>query len=484
MSKADVLSNYGNAMPSYSFMGAPPSGATALMEHCYMDGQGQHKIPRKISTVSLNRELPNGITKPKEPNYQNGHAHHETPRDEPLFTLTTEPPKETNDQHGDVQLVALRGGAEDPLITVVNAGIEAYKGVIFRKGGYDNETDEPLLKFTREPPKEIKDQHGHVQFVTLSQDDNHTPNGATHFPEDRRCSSDDNHRKHNNNYTTKWSRVKNCLKKPITSTVISLLSIGLCIVSIVLVMTSPPNEQPRNLTCVECAVLNRTDNFSTTLRQMLKTVYQDGKELCCAENNQQLSALISFTVKEQTAMPTIPAFEKNVNIAPYSISNASMHMKLVPSHFDEEKYFDVPQFHPTNFDLNFEPDEHNPLLEHRRNVEVNSEGVTIQLPGLYLVYSSVHFKPDSALPCKLYEKQTWSLSILRTKGDNPTPDTILTATHTCCDECTRNQETGYTAGVFVLNADDVIKVDVSGEGLVSYRPQSTYFGLTMLGTLT
>lgn len=46
--------------------------------------------------------------------------------------------------------------------------------------------------------------------------------------------------------------------------------------------------------------------------------------------------------------------------------------------------------------------ENEPVLEHARNVDVLDQALRIKHTGLYYVYSSVHFRPDSVYPCKSF----------------------------------------------------------------------------------
>ncbi|XP_059143679.1 tumor necrosis factor ligand superfamily member 15-like [Physella acuta] len=157
-----------------------------------------------------------------------------------------------------------------------------------------------------------------------------------------------------------------------------------------------------------------------------------------------------------------------------------MHMKLAPP--DEESSSTLqPEFQP--YKLHFVPEEKNLLLEHWRGVELFTDRVVITQTGHYYMYSSVAFRPDSPLKCGDFQYQTWNNSILLTRPENAAVgETLVTATHTCCDECKHNQETTYAAGVFLLQTGDSINVEVSGSRLVSYKPQSTFFGLVLLGS--
>lgn len=55
--------------------------------------------------------------------------------------------------------------------------------------------------------------------------------------------------------------------------------------------------------------------------------------------------------------------------------------------------------------LEFDTSIKNKLIEHAKNVEILTTAMIILQPGMYVIYSSVFFKPDSARPCKDLGKQ-------------------------------------------------------------------------------
>ncbi|CAL1543603.1 unnamed protein product [Lymnaea stagnalis] len=271
--------------------------------------------------------------------------------------------------------------------------------------------------------------------------------------------------------------------------VMSLLAIIISIVCIVLVATSPSQEDMSlnegdggSLACVSRDKFKYSNSPEQT--ELMMKLDEGVNDTYCATTPEQLGALLKLVLIRTVEPIELPPVENPHN---FSMSRASMHKKLVPSNWydidpPERKY---PIFDPNvNYSLQFTPDEVNQLLEHNRNMDMQESVTVIRESGLYMVYCSVHFKPDSAENCSTFAKKTWSANVVRTRNNDDTfSGTILSMQHTCCDDCVRNQETGYTAGVFLLRTHDKLHVEVSGEGLVSYRPQSTYFGLTMLGAV-
>ncbi|KAI8772405.1 tumor necrosis factor ligand superfamily member 6 [Biomphalaria glabrata] len=268
----------------------------------------------------------------------------------------------------------------------------------------------------------------------------------------------------------------------IFSSLSMVLSIAISIAAIVLsVVSTTDYNQPdvKQLYCVPCETLfNCLSREHPQLSQISRHTDANNTEQCCAHNRTEMKALSEMVLhymscSRRVSLPVI-------NPTNFSWSKASIHMKLVPStiYSPDGKY---PNFGAADYNLKFATDEHNPLLEHNRYMEMLETGLKITESGLYLVYCSVHFKPDSAEPCKNFEYKTWSVFVKRHRPSNDAlSGPILTATHTCCDECVREQETVYTAGVFMMLKQDFITVDVSGEGLVSYKPQSTYFGAALV----
>ncbi|XP_013067535.2 uncharacterized protein LOC106055696 [Biomphalaria glabrata] len=263
--------------------------------------------------------------------------------------------------------------------------------------------------------------------------------------------------------------------------VLSIFAIIISIISIVLALvinsqTATPEtistriEVVRNISCTECHLFPKPEH-QYFLHQLTR-YRNETTEQCCAQNSSQLSAFLALKMSsyEEEELPPV------INPDSFSMGDVSIHKKLIASTSVNDN-LEYPIFDPLqSYNLKFATDEDNPLLEHNRNVELLASGTKITQSGLYLVYVSVHFKPDSPEPCKTFDQKTFSVNI--TKHQDKA--IILSAIHTCCDDCIRNQETGFTAGVFQLKENDFLTVDVSGEGLVSYRPQSTFFGLTML----
>ncbi|XP_059160769.1 uncharacterized protein LOC131944248 [Physella acuta] len=141
-----------------------------------------------------------------------------------------------------------------------------------------------------------------------------------------------------------------------------------------------------------------------------------------------------------------------------------------------------PIFNPTShsiLELNEQATDN--IHQHATGVNITRKGIKILVSGLYFVYSSVNFKPNSTRFSADFHYQTWFQYISRRSATSPVLSGVLLRTvHTCCSNCTGTQETAYTGGFFYLLKDDVIQMIVSGQGLIDVGPGVSYLGLFLL----
>ncbi|CAL1526490.1 unnamed protein product [Lymnaea stagnalis] len=279
-------------------------------------------------------------------------------------------------------------------------------------------------------------------------------------------------------------------------TVISLISIVLCAVVVTISLIALKLEVQHGIeesaskppvVCIECIkIIKNPYNLSEVdpLMDSLDKVFEDGVEKCCAHNNSQLSALIEMSMRLQRVNTApLPDF----NVSDFKFSPVSAHKRLYPpkNPFPEVNYRKrVPRFENSSVYVLFkyEKSMSDPLLEHEHGVEVLNDGLRIVYSGAYYVYSSIHFRPESAHPCKSFLYTTWGHSVEKLSPNSPAQTGCLLKTaHTCCDHCTMDEETSYTGGVFNLEAGDIIRVSVSGHGLVYFRQQTSFAGVFMIG---
>ncbi|XP_059177461.1 tumor necrosis factor ligand superfamily member 10-like [Physella acuta] len=121
----------------------------------------------------------------------------------------------------------------------------------------------------------------------------------------------------------------------------------------------------------------------------------------------------------------------------------------------------------------------NSLVTHQTNVDVISGQVTILTSGLYVIYCSIYFKPDSAKPCRSFKQQVWEARMVLSRHGKTKP--VLRLFHTCCNNCMREKNSQFEAGVFQLTTGDRVFVEVSGEGVTEFDEHSSFFGLVMVG---
>ncbi|XP_055897263.1 tumor necrosis factor ligand superfamily member 6-like isoform X1 [Biomphalaria glabrata] len=244
------------------------------------------------------------------------------------------------------------------------------------------------------------------------------------------------------------------------------------------------------IACVVCKHLikNLYDlSAADDLLDSLNHQYIDGVEKCCAYTSQQMSSLLELTMRRQDINQVpLPSF----NSSDFTFNPVSAHKRMFPppNPNPEVEYSKrVPIFpNHTVYVLfqhdNISPD---PLVEHVRGVDVLKDGLRIVYSGLYFVYSSIHFRPESAHTCQDFKYQTWTHVVERMSPNSIAQSgCLLKTSHTCCDHCSMDEQTSYTGGVFYLESGDVLRVAISGYGLVYFRQHSSFAGLMMLGTRT
>ncbi|XP_059145976.1 uncharacterized protein LOC131933197 [Physella acuta] len=125
---------------------------------------------------------------------------------------------------------------------------------------------------------------------------------------------------------------------------------------------------------------------------------------------------------------------------------------------------------------------HSPA-NHFRGVVIHENKIIILHSGLYYLYSSIDFKPNSTKSSKDFTYQTWFHYVHKSNINNPHRSGVLLRTvHTCCPDCVDSRETAYTGGAFYLEAGDTIQSCVSVQGVVSVDDRSSFLGLVMLNS--
>ncbi|XP_059173852.1 uncharacterized protein LOC131954289 [Physella acuta] len=121
------------------------------------------------------------------------------------------------------------------------------------------------------------------------------------------------------------------------------------------------------------------------------------------------------------------------------------------------------------------------LSEHSRGIKVLDDALEIFYEGFYFVYSNVNFKANSSRFSSEFIYQTWFQYVSRNCARIPMMSGVLLRTvHTVCHNCTLNQETAFTGGVFYLLQGDTIQVVFSGQGIAQFNTVESYIGLVMI----
>ncbi|CAL1536014.1 unnamed protein product [Lymnaea stagnalis] len=119
--------------------------------------------------------------------------------------------------------------------------------------------------------------------------------------------------------------------------------------------------------------------------------------------------------------------------------------------------------------------------EHARGVMVTDEGLVVQHHGLYFVYSNIYLSPGTNQNPKDVSFQTRYHYVNRVSPNHPmNTGVLMRCAFTQCPNCIEGGRTSYAGGFFYLKANDIIRVTVSGEGLVTFDNKSSFLGLYML----
>lgn len=279
-------------------------------------------------------------------------------------------------------------------------------------------------------------------------------------------------------------------------TIVSLFTIVLCVVAVTISIIAlnseveqsvPESPSKQIFACIECIkIIKNPYDLSERdpLMETLERIFEDGVEKCCARNNSQLSTLIEMSMRLQKVNKD-PI--QGINVSDFKLSSVSAHKRLYPpkNPFPEVNYRSrVPRFENSSVHVLFKHEKTtpDPLVEHENGVEVLNDGLRIIYSGLYYVYSSIHFRPESAQPCKSFLFKTWGHTVEKLSPNNPTQTgSLLQTAHTCCDDCTLDEEMSYTGGVFNLESGDILRVTVSAHGLVYFRQQTSFAGVFLIG---
>ncbi|CAL1532712.1 unnamed protein product [Lymnaea stagnalis] len=255
------------------------------------------------------------------------------------------------------------------------------------------------------------------------------------------------------NRLAKWN-IASCLVG-VLSLLLNLVCVAFVAYRLRFLLAAPPasNVQSTKEVCIECP---GAGNF-----QREDIAYNNKSGECCAHSVEGLFGLMNMGLSQRDqAIERLKFF-----------SETSGHFQLIPDSSND-----------TNDKvLRMEMQKQG---SHSQSLAVDANGfVNIGSGGSYFVYCSVYFRANSSRPCPTSnpEHMTWTLSVKRKSGTN-SEMSMMEAVHTCCENCIRERATSYAAGVFQLNASDVVKVMVSGKGVIYFDERSSYLGLMMLNS--
>ncbi|XP_055873751.1 uncharacterized protein LOC106078221 isoform X1 [Biomphalaria glabrata] len=114
-------------------------------------------------------------------------------------------------------------------------------------------------------------------------------------------------------------------------------------------------------------------------------------------------------------------------------------------------------------------------LDHARGVKVDKDGLVILHSGLYFVHASVTPEFSSRVAYT-----TWSMYIYKMRRNSQARTIKLTDTAHTFLSWTNSQNTGYSAGVFKLEAGEKLQLRLTGQSPIACDERSTFLGLFML----
>ncbi|GFR92789.1 tumor necrosis factor ligand superfamily member 10 [Elysia marginata] len=239
------------------------------------------------------------------------------------------------------------------------------------------------------------------------------------------------------------------------------------------------HRDPSPFACLPCVKLLRDPSDDISADLLLKQLdirVTDGREDCCATSSEQITALLESVVRlNDSPQPVLPSYNvTNFNFSPVS-AHKMLHAEILPHDFG------IPEFPESPEVCELRDDDPRYGVEHHRGVNITRQGLKILHGGLYYIYASIQFRPQSRYPCKDFKYQTFAAYVEKRSYQSHGSQNILKVSHTCCDQCRNTQETRFTGGVFILHPGDVVGVKVVGYRLVQFHPATTYMGLAMLG---
>lgn len=224
--------------------------------------------------------------------------------------------------------------------------------------------------------------------------------------------------------------------------------------------------------CIDCkSLLLNFSQSPASAKDPFKddlTKGQDGDKKCCPLNETEIETILTKIMDVQDsylARTTQPPAEhlKGLPVAHKSIlPGTQVHESAESGHVPMHRM-------RLNVSGTSKP------LEFVRNVQVDDDGFTINLTGMYFVYCSILFRKN-----EIVNPETWYLHVVRVRP--PGFNNLLKGVYTVCQDCREPQETVFTGGVFHLLTGDKIQVRLSGLNIVDFGSQSTFFGVVMLAS--
>jgi hypothetical protein len=248
-------------------------------------------------------------------------------------------------------------------------------------------------------------------------------------------------------------------------------------------VSNNPQLNRDHIACVTCE--HRPED---QLQKALVKRLENNVQHCCAQDSDGMTALLELIMREPFIPQNGTASQRRVALsqdtgttANFSLSLASAHNRLIPAEEFDSSAYSTPLFTNTTVSIKLlDNSNHTAPTDHSREVNITRDGFQIIHSGVYYVYTNARFKPDSSEPCRMFRFKTWNQEVTRQSGVTGERTTIMKSVHTCPDDQTMDRESSFTGGTFKLETGDLLELNSSGSGLISFFPYDSYFGLFLL----
>ncbi|GFO22837.1 tnf ligand-like 3 [Plakobranchus ocellatus] len=244
------------------------------------------------------------------------------------------------------------------------------------------------------------------------------------------------------------------------------------------------NQKVEQEVCVPCMKLPQ--DLEVPEKKPLHIKQKDNKYLCCAKSPEQFSTLEKHLTAQTEELAelmekVLVQLERKEDQPPgsttpnFQFSPVRAHKMLSALHYKEpsKKAGDYKNLTFNKTRQRYELD---------RGVRITKNRLIINYSGWYYIYSNVRFYTSLEVKgCGRFEYRTWKLYIYHIRNGENGQHTLASASTQCCEDCTTQDATMFTGGVFHLNRLDRLYVSLSEKAL-NVNGESSFMGIVMLGS--